>query len=143
MVSAATPSASRARPARAALILGIATALSIAVNAAIANIAVALGVPASYGPVTLPAYASMTILGILVGWVGWRAISRRAAHPRRALAVAVPVVVALSFVPDVLLAVLRFIPGTTLSAVIALALMHVATAAIAVPAYVLASRQEH
>ncbi|GIT80700.1 hypothetical protein LLS1_23690 [Leifsonia sp. LS1] len=143
MVSTAAPSASRARPARAALILGIATALSIAVNAAIANIAVALGVPASYGPVTLPAYASMTILGILVGWVGWRAISRRAGHPRRALAVAVPVVVALSFAPDVLLAVLRFIPGTTLPAVIALALMHVATAAIAVPAYVLASRREH
>ncbi|MEV8214352.1 DUF6069 family protein [Leifsonia sp. NPDC077715] len=141
MVSTAVPSAAPARSKRAAVILSIAVAAAIAVNAAIAAVAVALGVPASYGPVTVPAYVSMTILGMVAGWVGWRVIARRAAHPRRALAIAVPVVLALSFVPDILLATLRFIPGTTVPAVIALALMHVATVAIAVPAYALASRQ--
>jgi hypothetical protein len=137
MVSTAVPSVSRTRPA---VVLVVAVAVAIGVNALIAAAAVALGVPATYEPVTVPAYVSMTVLGIAAGWVGWRLIVRRAEHPRRALTVAVPVVVALSFVPDVLLAVLRFIPGTTLTAVIALALMHVATAAVAVPAYVLASR---
>ena len=137
VTTAAAPSASRTRPA---VVLVVAAAVAVAVNALIAAAAVALGVPASYGPVTVPAYVSMTVLGIAAGWVGWRLIVRRAKRPRRALAVAVPVVLVLSFAPDVLLAVLRFIPGTTPTAVIALALMHVTTAAVAVPAYALASR---
>ncbi|MFF2050529.1 DUF6069 family protein [Leifsonia sp. NPDC058194] len=137
--SAVTPVPSLSLP-RAAGILVAAVAAAIAVNALIAAIAVALGVPATYGPVTVPAYASMTVLGLVVGWAGWRFISRRAADPRRALAIAVPIVLVASFVPDVLLAVTRFIPGTTVGAVLALGLMHVTTAAIAVPAYVLASR---
>ena len=139
MVSTTAPSVARVRPARAAVILAIATIVAIAVNALIATAAVAFGAPASYGPLTAPAYASMTILGIAAGWVGWRLIARRSAHPRRALAFAVPVVLALSFVPDILLGVFRFIPGTTTPAVIALALMHLVTAAVAIPAYALAS----
>lgn len=126
--------------ARTVGVLVAAVAAAVAVNAMIAAIAVALGVPVTYGPITAPAYASMTVPGIAVGWVGWRFISRRAADPRRALTIAVPIVLVASFAPDVLLAVFRFIPGTTTGAVLALALMHVTTAAIAVPAYVLASR---
>lgn len=139
MVSTAAPSVTRVRPARAAVILVIATIIAIAVNALVATLAVALGASASYGPLTAPAYASMTILGIAAGWVGWRLIARRAARPRRALTVAVPIALALSFAPDILLEVFRFIPGTTTPAVIALALMHLVTAGAAVPAYVLAS----
>lgn len=139
MVSTAAPSVTRVHPARAAVILVIATFVATAVNALIATVAVAFGASASYGPLTAPAYASMTILGIAAGWVGWRLIARRAADPRRALAIAVPVALALSFVPDILLGVFRFIPGTTTPAVIALALMHLVTAGVAVPAYALAS----
>ncbi|MDN4598897.1 DUF6069 family protein [Leifsonia virtsii] len=139
MVSTAAPTVARVHPARAAVVLVIATIVAIALNALIAAAAVAFGASASYGPLTAPAYASMTILGIAAGWAGWRLISRRSAHPRRALAITVPVALALSFAPDLLLGIFRFIPGTTTAAVIALALMHVVTAAVAVPAYAVAS----
>jgi hypothetical protein len=52
----------------------------------------------------------------------------------------VPIVTVASFVPDVLLLALRFIPGTTVSAVIALMVMHLVVVAVAVPAYMWASR---
>ena len=140
MASSAVTPVSSLPVARTAGILVAAVAAAVAVNAVIAAIAVALGVPSTYGPITAPAYASMTVLGIAAGWVGWRFISRRATDPRRALTIAVPIVLVASFAPDLLLAVFRFIPGTTVGAVLALGLMHVATAAIAVPAYVLATR---
>ena len=65
---------------------------------------------------------------------------RRARDPRRTLAILVPIVTAVSFVPDILLLVLRFIPGTTVSAVIGLMVMHLIVVAVAVPAYAWASR---
>ena len=43
-------------------------------------------------------------------------------------------------IPDVLLLALRFILGTTVSAVIALMVMHLVVVAVAVPAYMWASR---
>lgn len=125
---------------RAAIILVAATVIAIGVNAVIASLAHALGVSSAYGPLTAPAYASMTILGVAAGWVGWVVIRRRAGNPRRALTITVPIVVVASFLPDVLLAVFRFVPGTTSGAFLALALMHVVVAGIAVPAYALASR---
>lgn len=134
-----TPVASASR-ARAAIILIAATLIAIGLNAVIASIAHALGVSSAYGPLTVPAYASMTVLGVVAGWVGWVLIRRRARNPRRALTIIVPIVVVASFVPDVLLAVLRFVPGTTSGAVLALALMHIVVAGLAIPAYALATR---
>jgi len=134
-----TPVASASK-ARAAIILIAATLIAIGLNAVIASLAHALGVSSAYGPLTVPAYASMTVLGVAAGWVGWVLIRRRARNPRRALTIIVPIVVVASFLPDVLLATLRFVPGTTSGAVLALALMHLVVAGVAIPAYALASR---
>ncbi|MFF9564622.1 DUF6069 family protein [Leifsonia sp. NPDC014704] len=134
-----TPVASASK-ARAAIILVAATLIAIGLNAVIASVAHALSVSSAYGPLTVPAYVSMTVLGVVAGWVGWVLIRRRARNPRRALTIIVPIVVVASFVPDVLLAVLRFVPGTTSGAVLALALMHIVVAGVAIPAYALASR---
>jgi len=137
--TALTPSVSISKP-RAIAVLILAAALATALNAAVAAIAVVGGVSSGYGPLTMPAYLSMTVLGIAAGWAGWQLIRRRARNPRRTLGIVVPLVLVASFLPDVMLAVFRFIPGTTLPAVLALSVMHVIVAAVAVPAYIVASR---
>lgn len=133
------PHASASRT-RAALLLVGAVAVAIAANSVVAAIAIAAGAPPTYGPLTFPAFALFTTLGIVVGWIGWSLVRRRARDPRRTLAILVPIVTAVSFVPDILLLVLRFIPGTTVSAVIGLMVMHLIVVAVAVPAYAWASR---
>ncbi|WP_223623351.1 DUF6069 family protein [Microbacterium sp. EST19A] len=125
---------------RTAVILIAAVIVAVAVNAAVAAVAIAAGAPSTYGPLTFPAYALFTTLGVAAGWAGWVLVHRRARDPRRTLSVLVPVLTVLSFVPDVLLLVFGFIPGTTTPAVIALMLMHLVVVAVAVPAYALAMR---
>jgi hypothetical protein len=124
---------------RIALLLIAAIVVAVALNACIALIAVALGAPAGYGPISLPAQALFTVLGVVVGWIGWSLVRSRARNPRSVLQVLVPVVTVASLIPDVLLLVWGFIPGTNPPAVIALMLMHVVVAACAVAAYVLAA----
>jgi amino acid transporter len=139
----ASPLAERvaSRPRRrTAAILVAAVIVAIAVNVVIAAVAVAAGAPSTYGPLTFPAYALFTTLGIAGGWAGWVLVHRRARDPRRTLRVLVPVLTLVSFVPDVLLLAFRFIPGTTTAGVIALMLMHLVVVAVAVPAYALAMR---
>ncbi|WP_241704227.1 DUF6069 family protein [Leifsonia shinshuensis] len=141
-MSTATRTATHSGVGRITLILIGASIVAVALNALIATAATASGAPAQYGPLLPPAYASMTIVGVVIGWFGWRAVRARARNPRRTLAVLVPVVGVLSFVPDVVLLVTGFVPGTTGAAVLALMTMHVATIAVAVPSYVLASRPQ-
>lgn len=141
MTASPTAESVASRPRlRTAAILITAVIVAVAVNAAIAAVAIAAGAPSTYGPLTLPAYALFTTLGVAAGWAGWVLVHRRAREPRRAIAVLVPVLTVLSFVPDVLLLAFGFIPGTTTPAVIALMLMHLVVVAVAVPAYALAMR---
>ncbi|WP_144875122.1 DUF6069 family protein [Microbacterium sp. 1.5R] len=143
MVTTTTAAAERTatRPrARAALILTAAVAIAVALNAVIAAVAIAGGTPATYGPLTPPAFGLFTALGVAAGWVGWSLVDRRAKNPGRMLSILVPAVTVASFIPDVLLLALGFIPGTTTGAVIALMAMHIVVVAVAVPAYMLASR---
>jgi hypothetical protein len=141
MATSVTAPRTESRPGLHVLaILAAATAAAVAVNAAISATAVATGAPAGYGPLTFPAYTLFTVLGIAAGWLGWSVVHRRARAPRRVLTVLVPVVALVSLVPDVMLLLLRFIPDTTVPAVVALMLMHVVVIAVAVPAYALASR---
>lgn len=126
---------------RTTLLLAGAGVIAIAVNAAIAAAAITLGAPSGYGPLTVPANALLTIVGLAIGWVGWLFVQSRSRNPRRTLMVLVPLVTLLSFVPDILLLAVRFVPGTNAPAVIALMLMHLVVVACAVPAYWLASRE--
>lgn len=134
-------STSRTGAGRTALILIGAIIVAVLLNAAVAAVAIASGAPSDYGPLTLPAYATFTVVGVVAGWAGWLLITRRARDPRRILRVLVPAVVALSLVPDVLLMMFRFIPGTTTSAAIGLMAMHLVVVLVAVPAYTLITRR--
>jgi hypothetical protein len=60
-------------------------------------------------------------------------VCRRARRPAAVLRILVPVLTVLSFAPDTILAVTRFIPGTSSVAVIGLVLMHLVVVAVAVP----------
>jgi hypothetical protein len=120
-------------------VLAVAAAVAIALDAAIAALAIAGGAPADYGPLTFPAYALFTVVGLLLGWAGWSLVLRRAGRPRRVLMVLVPVVALLSIVPDILLLVFGFVPGTTAGAVVALVAMHVVVLVIGVSAFILAT----
>ena len=92
-------------------------------------------VPSEFNPLTFPAYGTLTVIGAIVGAIGWHVIAVRSRRATRLLAILVPVVVLLSFIPDVLLLGNDSQPGTTTAGVIALMLMHVGTAAAAVLAY--------
>lgn len=132
--SATRPTARTSGGTRTALILCGAVVLAVVLNLIIASIAVAAGAPADYGPLLFPVYAGFSAIGLVAAWLGWRAIARRASSPRRTLAIVVPVALVVSFVPDVALLVLQFIPGTVPGAVVALMAMHVVVAATAVGA---------
>ncbi len=130
-------------PARQGYAAGTAvkTGAVAGVIAAIANVAVsaiARGpfdasddfVPLTPGPIVL-----WTIVGAIIGAIGWRLIVTKKANSRTLLARLVPTVLVLSFLPDLALLATDTMPGQTTAGVLALMVMHVLTAVIAVTAY--------
>jgi len=107
-----------------------AAVVSIAVNALIALIAGNL-IPAGVERtgLALGEYAPATVIGILLGTLGWYLVRRFARSPRRVLRILVPVVVALSWIPD--LGILA--GGASVVNSLALMVMHAVVAAAAVP----------
>lgn len=87
-------------------------------------------VPLSPGPIIM-----WTLVGVVVGAVGWGLIVRRSARSRVVLRTLVPTVLVLSLVPDIALLATDSVPGQTTGGVVALMVMHVVTAIIAVSAY--------
>jgi drug/metabolite transporter (DMT)-like permease len=142
-VSTTSPSATsstlpaRSKPGRAAvaglLVAGIAVA-SVA-NALIAVIARAAGASADFQPLQPGAYVTFTVLGTLVGAVGWAVVRRRSANPRALLSWLVPAVLVVSFVPDLLMFVSDYTPHANAAGIIGLLVMHVVVAAVAVATY--------
>jgi hypothetical protein len=124
---------------RTALILLAVIAGAVAVNTVVAAIARHAGASTTFPPLQLPVYGAFTAAGVIAGWFGWQMVRRRSARPRRVLMVLVPAVTVLSFVPDVALLTLKFIPGADATAVAALMVMHVVVVAFAVPGYQLAA----
>lgn len=107
-----------------------AAVISVAVNALIALVAGKF-VPAGAERMGLAfaEYAPATVLGIALGTLGWYLVRRFAGNPRRVLRVLVPVVVVLSWIPD--LGILA--GGATVVNSLALILMHTVVAAATVP----------
>ena len=87
-------------------------------------------VPLTPGPVVM-----WTVLGAVIGALGWRLVVRTSSRSRAVLTRLVPTVLLLSFVPDVALLVTDSVPGQTTTGVAALMVMHVVTAVVAVTAY--------
>ena len=124
---------------RTALILLTVIACAVGVNALVAATARHAGASTSFSPLQLPVYGAFTAVGVIAGWIGWQIVRRRSARPRGVLTVLVPAAVLLSFIPDVALLALKFIPDSSATAVVALMVMHVVVAAFAVPGYLLAA----
>ena len=103
------------------------------VGALVANIAVAAiahraGVPVGFSPLQPAAFAPMTFAGVALGAVGWGAIRGLTRSPARVLRWLVPLVLILSWIPDVIL-----FSGAGVAAVGTLMLMQLSTALVAVP----------
>ncbi len=109
---------------------------ALVINSVIALLAKAIfDIPDEFQQLTLPVYGFLTVVGAVIGAVGWHLIVARSRNASGVLRVLVPTVVVLSLIPDVMLLVSESQPGTTTAGVIALMLMHVGVAVAAVPAY--------
>jgi hypothetical protein len=120
-----------------AIAAGIGATGGLVINSVIAVVARSVfDAPATFQPLTLPAYGTFTVFGAIIGAIGWHLIATRAHHATRLLGWLVPTVLVLSLIPDLMLLVDKTVqPGTTTAGVIALMLMHFGVAAAAVPAY--------
>ncbi|WP_211294327.1 DUF6069 family protein [Lentzea kentuckyensis] len=117
------------------VILGVLAAivLASAANTAVSFAAQALGAaPEVIQGLTPQAYVFLTAVGVIVAAVAWALIRSKAARPNAVLRKLVPIVVAVSLLPDLLL---FGIPGASPVGVVALMLMHVVVAAVAVPIF--------
>jgi hypothetical protein len=117
--------------ARVALGLAAAAVVAIAVNSAVAVGAIALSPAGTRMGLDLVAYAPLTVVGVLIGTIGWAAVRRYAAHARAVLRALVPTAVVLSFIPDIAL----LVTGTADAVNVAgLLVMHVVVAVVTVTA---------
>lgn len=93
------------------------------------------GAPSGFPPLHPAPYISLTILGLLAGTLGWYMIVRVIRDPTRLLRVLVPVILVLSFIPDIAVGVSKSMVHTTWGGVAALMVMHVVVAAVGVISY--------
>ena len=112
-----------------------AIAASSVVNAAIALLGRAAGANDDFGPLQASGSVFFTAVGVLVGAAGWAIVRNRSRDPRVLLARLVPIVVVVSFIPDLALLVSDYQPRANTAGVVALLAMHVAVTLIAVMAY--------
>jgi hypothetical protein len=113
----------------AAVVVG---ALGTTVIAAIAHGA---GVSHAFSPLDPGAYIALIVLGVLGGAVGWQVVRAKADRPAQLLRNLVPVVLILSFIPDIAIGVSGS-DHATWGGVIALMSAHVVVAAAAVTSFV-------
>lgn len=132
MVSTVTPLAP-ARTGRAVALLAAGVAVAGVATTAIALAADAVGADPGFAPLHPAVFLAFVVVGLTAAAGGWAIIRARATRPARVLRVLVPLLTVLSLAPDVVLALSGFIPGTTLTGVVALMLMHPVVAAVAVP----------
>lgn len=109
----------------------VASVIAIIVNAIVSLVAQALGAdPAVFRGLVPGAYILFTVVGVLIGAIGWHIIRTRAARPSALLRWLVPTVVVVSLIPNVLVGISVGWLGAS-----ALGLMHIVVAAVAVPVY--------
>ncbi|XUL93774.1 DUF6069 family protein [Streptomyces galilaeus] len=101
-----------------------------AADTVLALLALAAGAPDDFKPLKASSYVFLTVVGVVAGAVGWAVVRKVSKDPGALVRWLVPVLVVVSFVPDLLL----FGDGGA-KGVGALLLMHVAVAATAVYAY--------
>ena len=139
--SLSTSAPAPTRRSRAGLGTAPRTGAVAGVIAAVTNVVISaiargpLGASDDFVPLTPGPIVMWTILGAILGAVGWRLIVNTSAHSRALLNTLVPTVLVLSLIPDVALLATDSTAGQTTAGVVALIVMHVVTAVIAVTAY--------
>jgi hypothetical protein len=113
---------------RVALGVAAAVIISVVVNIGVALATKALDPNGTRIGLAPAAYGSMSAMGVLAGAAGWAVVRRFASRPRAALRVLVPAVVALSFVPGIIL----LAGDTSLGNVVGLWVMHLVVAVVTV-----------
>lgn len=125
-----------ARPARSTLLSAVLAVVLAAIAASVVNLVISLvaqglGADATVFMGLSPAlFIPFTVVGTIAGAIGWLIVRRAAARPSAVLRWLVPTVVAVTLISDVAVGLSMGWGGA-----IALGLMHVAVAAVAVPAY--------
>lgn len=122
--------AARRSPWSVAFGLCAAALAGVGANAVIALLARIAGVPDSFQPLNPPSYTLLTVLGVLLGTLGWAVARAVSKNPRKLLSWLVPVVVVASCIPDLFL-----LEQGGAAGVLAAVLMHAVPAAISVPVY--------
>jgi hypothetical protein len=124
-------------PTRIALptVLVASVVASLIVELIIAAIAHGAGAYSDFQPLTFGGLIGPTVLGLLIAVVVWELVRRRAGDPVAVMRRLVPIVVVLSWVPDVVLGATHReaasqLPHTTWGEVAALMVMHLFVAAI-------------
>jgi hypothetical protein len=134
MTATSTPRHSKTMAALPAAVAAAAVVSDLA-SVVIARIAHGAGVTHSFAPLHFATYTTLIVFGVIGGAVGWQLVRTRATNPRRLLTRLVPVVLLLSFVPDILIGITKAETGTTWGGVLALMAMHIVVAAAAVGSY--------
>jgi hypothetical protein len=124
-------------PTRIALPIALVASVvaSLIVELIIAAIAHSAGAYSDFQPLTFRGLIGPTVLGLLIAVVVWELVRRRAGDPVAVMRRLVPIVVVLSWAPDVALGVTHReassqLPHTTWGEVAALMVMHLFVAAI-------------
>ena len=140
-MTTSTPTSATTRRSGVSLGTALMTGAVAGVIATVTNVVISaiargpLGAGDDFVPLTPGPIVMWTMLGAIIGAVGWRLIVTRSARSRALLNTLVPTVLVLSLVPDVALLATGSTPGQTTTGVVALMVMHVVTAVIAVTAY--------
>jgi len=106
--------------------------------ATVANVLVAmalrngLGVPAAFQPLSTPAVASVTIVGMIGATLVFAWLARTRPDPRRAFLVIATVGLIVSWLPDLAIWATAVFPGTTTTGILSLMALHVVAAGFAV-----------
>jgi hypothetical protein len=127
----------RTLPTRIALPAALVASVvaSLVVELIIAAIAHGAGAYSDFQPLTFGGLIGPTVLGLLIAVVVWELVRRRAGDPVAVMRRLVPIVVVLSWVPDVVLGATHreatsHVAHTTWGEVAALMVMHLFVAAI-------------
>ncbi|RQP09516.1 MAG: hypothetical protein EAS51_11500 [Microbacteriaceae bacterium] len=130
MTATATRIAPRARTVTLTVLAAVAA--SALLTSIIALVARLLGAGEDFPPLQPQAYLAFATAGTLIAIGGWVLIVRFVARSARLLRVLVPVLLVLSFVPNIVVAVTGTLPGSSPVAALALVLMHPVVAGAAV-----------
>jgi hypothetical protein len=106
--------------------------------ATVANVLIAmalrsgLGVPATFQPLSTPAVASATIVGMLGATLVFAWIARTQADPRRTFVLVATAGMIVSWLPDLTIWATGVFPGTTMTGILSLMVLHVVAVGFAV-----------